>query len=259
MSITRGEFLRSLKKSIPGIVLGGGVAAAAQKVLGKMAAVSSVADLPVPSPATVAQPVPGKDAKIDFIRSGPTDGNQIALTFDDGPTTGVTERILDELKRRKLHATFFMIGQRIAAAPDLARRVLAEGHEIGNHTFTHPKLTALTDAQVEAEIQKTQDIMGQLLNHRATWFRPPFGALRQNQAALVEKAGLRVALWSVDSQDWSQPGESKMTETILKEAKPGSIIICHDLHWQTADAIGSILDGLTERGFVFATLSALLK
>jgi peptidoglycan/xylan/chitin deacetylase (PgdA/CDA1 family) len=171
----------------------------------------------------------------------------------------VTELILDELKRHRLHATFFMIGQRIAAAPDLARRVLAEGHEIGNHTFTHLKLAALTDAQVEAEIQKTQDIMGEVLSHRATWFRPPFGALRQNQVAILEKVGLRVALWSVDSQDWSQPGEAKITATVLKETKPGSIIICHDLHMQTAAAIDPILDGLIDRGFTFATLSALLK
>lgn len=264
MSVTRGTFLKALGKSLPGMVLGSGIATAAQKVLGKMAAASGAPvakDFPVPSPASAANSkIAGvvQDAKIEFITSGPAVGNRIALTFDDGPTPGVTNLILDELKRRKLHATFFMIGQRIAAAPDLARRVLAEGHEVGNHTFTHPKLTTLPDAQVEAEIQKTQDIMDEVLNHRAAWFRPPYGDLRRNQAGLLTNRGLGIVLWSIDSQDWSHPGEGKIVETVLAETKPGSIILCHDKHRPTADGVGLILDGLLERGFTFATLSELL-
>jgi peptidoglycan-N-acetylglucosamine deacetylase len=262
MSITRGEFLKALRKSIPGMVLGGGVAVAAQKVLGKMAAASGAPlaeDIPSQAPAAnpkIAEPA--QNAKIEFITSGPPDGNRVALTFDDGPTPGVTDLILDELQRRKLHATFFMIGQRIAAAPDLARRVLAEGHDVGNHTFTHPKLTTLADREVEAEIQKTQDIMREVLNHRAAWFRPPYGELRQNQAGLLSSKGLGTVLWNVDPGDWSQPGEAKIVGTILAETKPGSIIVCHDLHRQTADSVGPILDGLLECGFTFATLSTLL-
>lgn len=256
MSITRGEFLKALRKSIPGMVLGGGVATVAHKLLGKMAAASGATE--IPSPAAAAKPEPAQNAKIEFITSGPADGKRIALTFDDGPTPGVTDLILDELKRRKLHATFFMIGERIARAPDLARRVLAEGHEIGNHTFTHPKLSTLADEQIEAEIQKTQDIMGEVLNHRAAWFRPPYGTLRQNQAGLVARRGLGIVLWNVDSQDWSQPGEAKIAEMVLTESKPGSIILCHDRYEQTAHGIGPILDGLLERGFAPATLSELL-
>jgi len=263
MSVTRGDFLKQLGRSLPGMVLGGGIATAAQKVLGKMAAASGdPLAKELPSPLMTANPKRAEsapDAKIEFITSGPAEGNRIALTFDDGPTPGVTDRILDELKRRKLHATFFMIGERIAAAPELARRVLAEGHEVGNHTFTHAKLTTLSDAQAESEIQRTQDIMAEVLNHRAAWFRPPYGALRQSQARIVQKAGLRVALWNVDPADWSQPGEEKIVETVLAESKPGSIILCHDLHQQTADCLGPILDGLAERGFTFNSLSELLK
>jgi peptidoglycan/xylan/chitin deacetylase (PgdA/CDA1 family) len=256
MSVSRGKFLKSLGKSIPGMVFGGGIATAAQTFLGKMASASGATEFP--AHAALAKPEFAKGAKVDFIRSGPPDGNRVALTFDDGPTPGVTDLILDELRKRKLHATFFMIGQRIAAAPDLARRVLAEGHEVGNHTFTHPKLTTLADQQVDAEIQKTQDIMGEVLKHRAAWFRPPYGALHRNQAGLLGMRGLGIVLWSVDPSDWSQPGEAKIVGTILAETKPGSIIVCHDLHRQTADAVGPILDGLLERGFTFVTLSALL-
>jgi len=254
MSVSRGKFLKALGKSIPGMVLGGGVATAAQTLLGRMAAASGVPEIA----AAPAKPESPKDAKFEFITSGPSAGNRVALTFDDGPTPGVTDRILDELKRRKLHATFFMIGRSIAAAPDLARRVLAEGHEVGNHTFTHPKLTTLSDQQAEAEIQKTQDIIGEVLHHRAVWFRPPYGALSRNQAGIVQKTGLRVVLWNVDPADWSQPGEDKIARTVLAETKPGSIIVCHDLHAQTANSLGPILDGLAERDFMPATLSALL-
>jgi peptidoglycan/xylan/chitin deacetylase (PgdA/CDA1 family) len=257
MSITRGEFLKSLKKAIPGMVLGGGTAMAAQKLLGKMAAASSASGLMEVQPALV-QPKLTDDAKINFIKSGPAVGNRIALTFDDGPTPGVTDRILDELQRRQLHASFFMIGQRVAAAPDLARRVLDEGHDIGNHTFTHLNLTTLPDQQAEDEIEKTQDIMDGVLHHRPAWFRPPFGALRQNQAALLAEKGMAVVLWSIDSGDWSHPASQKIANDVLSATLSGSIILCHDLHSQTADAVGPILDGLLERGFTFCTVSTLL-
>jgi len=256
MSVTRGKFLKALGKSIPGVVLRGGVATAAKTLLDKVAAASGSPPVSAPAPGE-----PGEAAKVDFITSGPTDGNRIALTFDDGPTPGVTELILDELKRHKLHATFFMIGQRIAVALDLARRVLAEGHEIGNHTFTHPKLTTLADPQVKDEIHKTRDIMDGMLNYRAAWFRPPYGAFHPNQTHFLKKAGLRPrpVLWSVDPRDWSQPGEAKIVAAVLAETKPGSIVICHDLYPQTANGLGPILEGLRERGFSPGTLSTLLN
>jgi len=241
------------------MVLGGGIAAAAQRILGKVAAASGAGvSAPAFAPGT-ERLTSSRDDKAGFVRTGPTGGKRLALTFDDGPTPGVTELILDELKRRKLHATFFMIGERIAAAPDLARRVVAEGHEVGNHTFTHPKLTTLADDLVDAEIQKTQDLMLDRLGHTARWFRPPYGALRPSQARIPAAKGLRVALWSVDSKDWSQPGTDEIVRVVLAEAKPGAIILCHDLHRQTADSVGAILDGLVNRGWAFDTLSTLVK
>jgi len=254
--MSRGEFLKSLKKSIPGMVLGGGVAVAAQKFLGKIAAASGPVEIPAVMKPEITLAAEG--IKIDFITKGPPDGNRIALTFDDGPTPGVTDRILDELQRYGLQATFFMIGERIAAAPDLALRVLAEGHEVGNHTFTHPKLTTLSDRQFEAEIRATEEIMAKVLNHRAGWFRPPYGELRQNQAHLLARKSLGIVLWSVDSEDWSQPGEAQIAGKILDQTKPGSIILCHDKGPQTANALRETLDRLLERDFQFATLSTLL-
>ena len=257
MSVSRGAFLKALGKSTPGMVLGGGAAMAARKLLGKMAAASGATDFP--APAVAANPEIAKDTKIEFIRSGPPDGNRVALTFDDGPTPGVTNLILDEFRKRKLHATFFMVGQRIAAAPDLARRVLAEGHEIGNHTFTHANLITLADQEVDEEIQKNQDIMAELLNYRAAWFRPPYGELRQTQVGMLAGRGMGIVLWNVTSEDWSLPGEAKIIGPILAQTTPGSIILCHDFHQQTANAVSPILDGLLERGFTSVTLSALMR
>ena len=254
MSVTRGDFLKQLGKSLPGMVLGSGVAFAAQKVLGKVVAASGAMEGPE-APVTREA---AADAEIEFIRHGPLDRPQVALTFDDGPTPGVTDLILDELKRRDLKATFFMIGQRIAAAPDLARRVLDEGHDIGNHTYTHPKLTTMCDAEVVAEIERTQDAIAEHLHYGSAWFRPPYGMLRQNQAHLLQARGLGIVMWNVDPRDWSQPGESKIIETILKESKPGSIIVCHDSHRQTADSLPGAVTGLLDRGLTPVTLSKLL-
>jgi peptidoglycan-N-acetylglucosamine deacetylase len=258
MSVSRGAFLKALGKSLPGMVLGSGAATAAYKLFSKMAAVSDAPD-EVKSPSTTPRQEAPPAAKIEFIKSGSPEGNRIALTFDDGPTPGVTERILDALEQRQLHATFFMIGQKISATPDLARRVLAEGHEIGNHTFTHPKLTDLPPAQVETEIQKSVDVMHDVLGYRAAWFRAPYDALRQNQAPVVAQKGLGVVAWSVNPNDWAQPGEEKIIAIILAETKPGSIIVCHDLHAQTANALDRILDGLLERGLQFVALSPLMR
>ena len=239
------------------MVLGSGTAIAAQKILAKVAAASNTTAVPT-TPARMTEPRGIPPAGTEFIKHGPVDRQQVALTFDDGPTPGVTDRILDELKRRELKATFFMIGQCIGAAPDLARRVLAEGHEIGNHTFTHPHLTQLPDAAVDAEIQRTQDILADKLKYRSSWFRPPFGELQQNQAAMVTTRQLRIALWNVDPGDWAQPGEAKIIETILCQVTPASIILCHDRFEQTAGSLPAILDGLLERGLRPVTMSVLL-
>jgi peptidoglycan/xylan/chitin deacetylase (PgdA/CDA1 family) len=258
MSVSRGAFLKSLGKSLPGMILGGGVAGTAQKLLHKMAAASGEIMPAPPAPFSKAEFAVAQDDRPRFITEGPADGNRVALTFDDGPTPGVTDRILDALKQRQAHATFFMIGERIAAAPELARRVLAEGHDIGNHTFTHAKLTTLSEPHVEREIQRTQDTIRELLNHRAAWFRPPYGAFRQDQAHWAHERDMAVALWSVDSGDWSRPGEKQIVDKVVTDVKPGSIILCHDLHEQTAQALPELLDKLQGRGSSLVTLSELM-
>lgn len=261
MSVTRGKFLKELGKSLPGMVLGGGVAAAAHKVLGKIAAVSAAGNS-ANHGAVEKTPLPAaNEATGEFIMNGPATANRIALTFDDGPEPGVTDLVLDELKRRGVRATFFMIGNKIAAAPDLARRVLAEGHEIGNHSFTHPDLSKLPDAKAAEEIRMTQGVMRDVLEHRPKWFRPPYGGLRRNQAALVTDHDMRIIFWTIDTEDWKRPAPSveQLTAAALSDLKPGAIILFHDTHANTAKALAPILAAFDERHLVASTLSELLE
>ena len=251
MSVTRAQFLKSLGASAGNAALSTGLAVAA-KVLGSSIATKLTAP-------NALNKVSVETPSLPFIESGPAEGNRIALTFDDGPTPGITEPILDQLKQRGLAASFFMIGERALATPDLARRVLAEGHAVGNHSHTHPKLGELPDARVDFELTRAQDTLAEILDHRPIVFRPPYGSFRKNQAGFAQKLGLRVVLWSVDTRDWAQPGEDKIVDTTLTGTKAGSIILCHELHRQTVDCLGRVLDQLLERQFQFVPVTAFIE
>lgn len=187
-----------------------------------------------------------------FINSGPGFGNRVALTFDDGPSPGVTDRVLNELSKSKLHATFFLIGAKVDAAPQLARRIVDEGHDVANHTYTHPRLAGMSDSAVEQQLARAQDSIARATGITPVWFRPPYGAFRREQGSIASKLGLGVAYWSVDPKDWAQPGSSAIAQRVLTASQPGSIILLHDLHSQTADAVPAIFDGLIERSFTVA-------
>jgi peptidoglycan/xylan/chitin deacetylase (PgdA/CDA1 family) len=194
-----------------------------------------------------------------FVNSGPGFGNRLALTFDDGPSPGVTDRVLEELAKRNLRATFFMIGSKVAAYKSLAKEVFDAGHELANHTYTHPKLSSLSSERVTQELQKTQDILAEITGRVPNWFRPPYGAFnREGQGSIPRGKDLGVAYWSVDPRDWAQPGVRSIVEHIAKNAKPGSIILLHDLHRQTADATGEVLDRLEDKAYRLTQLSRFL-
>ncbi|MDX2225873.1 MAG: polysaccharide deacetylase family protein [Verrucomicrobiae bacterium] len=193
-----------------------------------------------------------------FVYDGPGASKRVALTLDDGPTPRVTESILKDLADRKAKATFFMIGRRVKEFPAIAKDVLAAGHEIGNHTYTHPKLAVLSNDRVHAELRKTQTVIGDTLNVYPSWFRPPYGSFRKSQGAIALDMGLGVAYWSVDTHDWRRQGVDRIVERAVGPAQSGSIILGHDLHAMTAEAMPGILDGLLEKGYTFATLTELL-
>jgi peptidoglycan/xylan/chitin deacetylase (PgdA/CDA1 family) len=187
-------------------------------------------------------------------------GNYIAITYDDGPHPVNTPRLLDMLAARNIKATFYVIGNSVNQNPGVLRRTVAEGHEIGNHTQTHPLLSKLSDSQLRQEMQRCQDSIGRAAGIRPRTMRPPYGGLLQRQRELVLKEfGYPTIMWSVDPLDWKRPGASVITSRIVSGTTAGGIVLAHDLHSQTIDAMPQTLDGLLRRGFKFVTVSQLIS
>ncbi|MEK6230979.1 MAG: polysaccharide deacetylase family protein [Luteolibacter sp.] len=199
-----------------------------------------------------------KDSGITFSRVL-VSGNYIAMTFDDGPHPRNTPRLLDMLAMRNIKATFYVIGRSVDLHPGVLRRTVAEGHEIGNHSHTHRLLSKLSDSEVRKEMQLCQDAVGRATGIRPSTMRPPYGGLLQRQRKLIHaEFGYPTILWSVDPLDWKRPGPSVVASRILKGTTAGGIVLAHDLHSQTVDAMPATLDGLLKRGFKFVTVSQLI-
>ncbi|MGA3171378.1 MAG: polysaccharide deacetylase family protein [Chthoniobacteraceae bacterium] len=187
------------------------------------------------------------------------DGPYIAMTFDDGPSGPNTPRLLDLAAKKHIKLTFFLIGQNAARYPDLVRRELAEGHEVGNHSWTHPVLSKMSNDAVRAELQKTQDAIVAATGYRPTLMRPPYGALTPKQRLWVsQEFGFKIILWEVDPLDWKRPGPSVVAARIIAAVRPGSIILSHDIHSQTVDAMPEVFDTLLAKGYKFVTVSELI-
>jgi peptidoglycan/xylan/chitin deacetylase (PgdA/CDA1 family) len=140
----------------------------------------------------------------------------------------------------------------------VAKKVAEAGHEIGNHSMTHPQLNRLPAEKVEWEIGQTQENIIQATGFTPVWFRPPYGAFRTDQGPTAASRGLGVVWWTVDPRDWAEPGIPKVTDAILKGTVPGSIILTHDIHKPTVEALPAILDELLARGFEFTNISGFL-
>ncbi|MCW1924369.1 polysaccharide deacetylase family protein [Luteolibacter arcticus] len=183
----------------------------------------------------------------------------IALTFDDGPHPKNTPRLLDMLRERNVKATFYVIGRNVDLYPNVLRRTVSEGHEIGNHTYTHPILSKLGDSAVREELTKCRDAVARAAGVQPRTMRPPYGALLQRQRQWVHaELSYPTIMWSVDPLDWKRPGPSVVTSRILSGTTPGAIVLAHDLHAGTVDAMPATLDGLLNKGFKFVTVSQLL-
>jgi len=199
-----------------------------------------------------------KDAGVTFSRVL-VSGNHIAITFDDGPHPQNTPRLLDILAARNIKATFYVIGRSVDLHPGVLRRTVAEGHEIGNHSHTHRLLSKLGETEVRQEMQRCQDAVGRAAGIRMRTMRPPYGGLLQSQRELVHREfGYPTILWSVDPLDWKRPGPSVVASRILSGTTAGGIVLAHDLHSQTVDAMPATLDGLLRKGFKFVTVSQLI-
>lgn len=199
-----------------------------------------------------------KGPRLSFSRV-PVSDKYIAITFDDGPHPQNTPRLLDMLRARNIKATFYMVGSNVDLYPQVVRRVVAEGHEIGNHSYTHRLFSKMSDSDIRQELTRTRDAVVRAAGVQPRTLRPPYGGMLQHQREWVNaEFGYPIILWSVDPLDWKRPGSSVVCSRILSSTTAGSIVLAHDLHRQTVDAMPATLDGLLQRGFKFVTVSQLL-
>ncbi len=209
--------------------------------------------------SSVAMPEEIAGDRLATVKAGPARGNLVAMTFDDGPHPSLTPKLLDMLKERRIRATFYLIGRNAQRYPDIVKRMVDEGHEVGNHSWSHPFLSRLGKKGVFRELDRTADAVYKAVQRIPTTMRPPYGALTANQAVTVAKErDMPAILWSVDPEDWRRPGSGVVARRIVNRSRPGSIILSHDIHSPTIRAMPSALDGLADRGFRFATVSMIL-
>ena len=197
-----------------------------------------------------------------FIKNGPREKKVIALTFDDGPHPKETDKVLDVLSKYNVKATFFIAGKHAKWYTKPLIRASKEGHEIGNHTFTHPDISSLTPQQIESEILECEKTLVEITGKKPTLFRPPFGSYREEELEdIARKNNYKIILWTtVDARDWQNPPASKIASTIIDNAKNGDIILLHDYATEnTVEALDILIPAMQTKGFKFVTVSELIE
>ncbi|MCI9310984.1 MAG: polysaccharide deacetylase family protein [Lawsonibacter sp.] len=179
----------------------------------------------------------------------------VALTFDDGPRSSTTGPLLDGLALREVPATFFLVGNRIPGNEDLVRRMAAEGHQIGIHTYDHVELKGLSRQDFDLQVGKTRALITQLVGEGNYWLRPPYG-LMDRQAD--QWCGGPVILWSVDPEDWKDDDIDRIVAAVVEHVSNGDIILLHDLFPSSAQAALRVVDTLLARGCCFVTVEQLM-
>lgn len=181
----------------------------------------------------------------------------VALTFDDGPKSGVTNVILKELKKYKGHATFFVLGNRVKANSSLITMMVKDGHEIGNHSWNHPQLTRLSISQIKSQVNQTQTAIKKSGNVSPVYLRPPYGSVNHT---VRNATTLKIALWDVDTLDWKTRNKNSIVNATLKnKVLDGKVVLMHDIYPTTSAATVSILKELHNKGYQFVTFSELEK
>jgi peptidoglycan/xylan/chitin deacetylase (PgdA/CDA1 family) len=209
----------------------------------------------------------GLGLHVDVVRAGSSDFRVVALTFDDGPTP-YTSAILDILRDRNVPATFFVVGRQVELFPELARRIVEEGHLIGNHTYTHRNLLGLPAAAVYAEIVRAEEAIVRITGVQPRYLRPPRGLYSRAVLDLAERRGYTLVLWSRSSHDWAEVSVADVAANIVRSCRPGDILLFHDggdlfrasggSRRNTVLALPQIIDALRARGYHFVTVRELL-
>ena len=197
--------------------------------------------------ASLKRPESGKN-KSDVIR-------HVALTFDDGPHPQYTEQLLDALKERNVHATFFVTGEHAELHPDIIKRMHDEGHLIGNHTYSHIQLTSSNREQFREELVKTNEILYEITGDEVEYVRPPYGSWDKK---LESDLNMFPVLWNIDPLDWCTSNSSRVARSIISKVTENDIILMHDYYDTSVEAAVMVVDELTKQGYTFVTVEEIL-
>lgn len=205
---------------------------------------------------------------LTVVKDVQTTKKVVAFTFDDGPHPIYTQQIMKVFKENDAKGTFYVTGEHVEQYPEIARQLIEEGHEIGNHTYSHPRLAKLTPDETYQELERTDKIIQQTIGLKAPTFRPPYGSYNEQTVEVANKLGYEFIYWSdgLDTKDFSSPGTDKIIEQVKRELKNGSIILMHDSSEepecnrdQTVEALSVLLPELKSQGYDIVTVSDLLK
>ena len=191
-----------------------------------------------------------------------TEEKVVALTFDDGPHPRTTAEILDVLGEFGVRATFFNVGENAVKRPELTAREASEGHETGNHTFSHINVKSLSAEKVKKQLLDTEDAVLKATGSKPTLFRPPEGRIGEVGKRAAEELGYTVVLWSVDTRDWTHRTAEAIAKTVTDNVKSGDVILCHDFisgESHTAEALRIFIPKLLAEGYEFVTVSELIS
>lgn len=180
---------------------------------------------------------------------------QVALTFDDGPDPRTTPQVLDMLKKYHAKATFFMLGGKISGNETLVKRIADEGNEVGNHSFDHSNFTKLSHEQIVSQIESTNSLIEKASGKKPIYFRPPYGATDER---VKQAVGMSQLLWTVDTKDWENHNTAAIMTNIKNQLRPNGIILMHDIHQTSVNALPTVLDYLVNQGYHFVTVSQLM-
>lgn len=201
-------------------------------------------------------------AQVIYKHAGSGESKRVALTFDDGPHPRYTPQILEILAEYGVEATFFAVGMNAETYPTLITREIAEGHEVGNHTYNHYHTANLDAATFEKDILACSETLTKITGQKPRLFRPPEGVCTESAKALCERENYTIILWSVDTRDWAHTPVSEICRNVRENTKDGSIILMHDFigkNSPTPEALRKIIPMLQESGFEFVTVSKLLQ
>lgn len=198
---------------------------------------------------------------VDIYRKKENDYMKIALTFDDGPHPRYTPQILDILDKYGIKATFFAIGINADRYPDTMEMVISRGHEIGNHTYTHPHVDRIDSLTLHGEIEKCESALFSHTDYKTKLFRPPEGMIDGYVKSVIKQLDYKVILWDIDTMDWAHTPPEVIADNVIKNVSSGDIILMHDYisyYSPTPEALEQFIPVLLEKGYKFVVISELI-